>query len=83
MLQRRARRFAVVFEDQDVLEPSIFFQVENAIPECPQDIFNSLRGQGGQIGIVIGRFDNDLMRPNPIHTVKHSFRLPVQIAFNA
>src|SRR6202011_4832610 len=82
MFERRSRRFAVVLEDQDVLEPPVFFQVQYAIAEGPQDVFNALGRKGGQAGGMIGRFDNDLMRADPVHFVEHAFGLTAEIALN-
>src|SRR5437868_9243624 len=73
----------MVLEDQDVLESPVLFQVKNAITEGPQYIYNPLRRQSGKRGVVIGCFDDHFMRPDPIHAVKHAFRLAVQSASNA
>src|SRR5262249_53949779 len=55
---------------------------ENAIAKGPQHIFDSLRRQRGERGVVVGRFDDDLMRAYAVHLVEHSFGLLVEIAFD-
>ena len=83
VLQRGACCFAMVLENEDVLEPAIFLQVEDAITEGPQDILDALGRQRGQAGIVVWGLDNDLMRPDPVHLVEHTFGLAVQVSLNA
>src|SRR3984957_20598948 len=83
MLQRRSGGLTVILEQQDVLKPAVLLKIENAVAKCPQHVFNPLRGQGCETGVVVGSFDNDFMRPNAVHPVKHSLSLAVQRAFNA
>ena len=47
MLQRRAGGFAVIFENQNVLEAFVFFEVENAVAEGPKDVLDALDWQRG------------------------------------
>src|ERR1700728_1800760 len=82
MLQRRSRGLAVVFEDQDVFEAAIFFQIEDAVPERPQNVFNAFGRQRGEAGGVVGRLNNDFVRPDSVHAIKHALRLAVERAFN-
>src|ERR1039458_1240394 len=83
MLQRRPCRYPMVLEDQDVLEATVLLQIDDAVAVGPQDIFNALLRNGGQGSVVVGRFDNDLVRPNPAHLVEHAFGLTVQAAFDS
>ena len=78
VLERSARGFAVILEEQDVFEAPVFFQIENAVAEGPEHIFNALRRQRGQGGIVVGRLDDDLVRADAVHLVEHAFGLAVQ-----
>ena len=41
MLQGRARGFAMVLKNQNVLEPAVLLQVQNAVAESPQHIFDA------------------------------------------
>src|ERR1043166_1843050 len=72
----------MILKDQNVFKAPVFLQIENPVPERPQHVFDSLRRQRGKICIVIRRLDDDLMGPNSVHAVEHSFGLPVQSAFN-
>ena len=83
MLQRCARRFAVILENKNVFKPPVLFQIEDAVPESPQNIFNPFGRQRGETGIVIGRFNDDFMRPDSVHAVEHALRLPVEVSLNA
>src|SRR5947199_8040734 len=82
VLQRCPGRLAMILENQNVFEPPVFFQVQYPVPKCPQNILNALRRQRRHAGRVIGRLDNDLVGPNPIHAIKHSFSLTVQRALD-
>src|SRR5262249_39987212 len=83
VLQRSTGRFAMIFEDQNVLKAAIFFQVEDSIAERPKDIFNSLWGKRCQAGGVVRRLNNHFMSTDTVHLVEHAFGLTVQIAFNS
>ena len=48
VFKRSARRFAMIFENQNVFEAAVFLQIENAVAEGPQHIFNALRRQRSQ-----------------------------------
>src|SRR5205085_12223668 len=69
MFERRAGGFAVVFENQDVLEAAVFLQVENAVAEGPEDVFDPFGREGGEAGVVVGGLDDDLMRADAVHLV--------------
>ena len=51
----------MILENQNVLEPPVFLQIQNPIAKSPQHIFNSLWRQARQGRIVIGRFNYHLM----------------------
>src|SRR6266536_5676206 len=48
VLQSSASGFPVVLEDQDVFEAAVLLQIENAVAEGPQYVFNLLRRKRGQ-----------------------------------
>src|SRR5664280_1601962 len=81
--QRCPRRRPMILEDHDVLEAPVLLQIDDAVPVRPQNVFNSLLRNGGQGGIVIGRLDDDLVRPNAVHLVEHALGLPVQAALDS
>src|SRR5258708_3419403 len=83
MLQRSSGGFAMVFEDHDVLEAAVLFQVDHAVAEGPQNIFHSLYRHGGQRFPVVGRFNHPLMRAGSLPFVKHAISLVVQAAFDS
>src|SRR3979411_2092395 len=83
MLERCSSRFSMILEDQDVLEAAIFLEVKNPIAKCPQHVFDPSRRQCRQGGVVVGRFNDDLMSADAIHLVKHSLGLLVQVAFDS
>ena len=73
----------MVLEDQDVLEAPVLLQIDDAVPVRPQNVFNPLLRNAGQGGVVLGRFDDDLVRPNAVHLVEHAFGLPVQASLDS
>src|SRR5579863_4348782 len=83
MLQRRSSRFSVILEDQNVFEPAILFQVEDAVSEGPKHVFDSLRWQGGKIGIMVGGLNDDFMSADVVHSVKHALGLAVKVALDS
>src|SRR5579862_1274865 len=83
MFQRGPGSLAMVLEDQNVFEPPILLQIENAIPEGPQHVFDSLWRQCRQARSVVRSLDDYFMRPDPVHSVEHPLSLTVQIALDA
>jgi hypothetical protein len=60
-----------------------FFQIQDAVPESPQNIFNPFGRQGREAGSMVGRLDDDLVRPDSVHAIEHALRLAVQRAFDS
>src|ERR1700730_712950 len=83
MLQRRPRGLAMVLENQDVLEPSVLLQIEDAVAKGPQNVFDSLRRKRGKTRSMVGRLNNDLVRADPVHAIEHALRLAIQRTFNS
>ena len=73
----------MIFENKDVLETTIFFEVENAVAVSPKNVFNLFRWQGGQAGVVVGRFNNYFMCADTVHAVEHAVGLAVERTFDA
>ena len=73
----------MIFEDEDVLEAAVLFQVEDAIAEGPENVFDPFGGEGSEAGVVVGGLDDDLMRTDAVHLVKHAFGLAIELAFDA
>src|SRR5258707_844900 len=83
MLKRCAGGFSVIFEDQNVAEALVVFQVEHAVAVGPQNIFDGPRLESGERGHVVGRFDDDFVGADSIHFVEQAFAFAVEIAFDA
>src|SRR4051794_637021 len=83
MLERCAGSFAVILENQDVLETTVLLQIEDAITERPQNVFDTLGWQGGQGGVMVRRFNNYFVRADAVHFVEHAFGLSIEVAFNS
>src|SRR6266446_5521946 len=83
VLERSSGRFAMILEDQDVLEAPVLLEVENAVAESPKYVFDPPGRQGRQGRVVIGRFDDDLVGADAIHLVEHTLGLLVQVAFDS
>ena len=83
MLERGARSFAVVLENEDVFEAAVLLQVEDAVAEGPEYVLDALGRQRSQRRVVVGRFDDHLVRADAVHLVEHAFGLAAQIAFDA
>src|SRR6202521_4699749 len=83
VLQRSPGRLPVILENQDVLKAPVLLQIKNAVAEGPKHTFDSFGRQCCQAGIMIGSFNDDLVRPDPIHPVEQALGLAVQVALNA
>ena len=77
MLERGAGGFSVILEEQDVFEAAIFFQVENAVAEGPEHVFDALGWELREGHVVVGRFDDDFVGADAVHLVEHAFGLLV------
>ncbi len=69
----------MILENQDVPEALIVFQVEHAVPECPQDVLDLLFRHRRESAPVVRRFNNNFVSANPVHPVKQTFAFPVEI----
>ena len=67
MLQARTGFRAVVLEDQPVAKTRIARKIEHAIAIRPQHLFDFAQLHVGERELVVGRFDNDLVRADPVH----------------
>src|SRR2546426_9619698 len=83
MLERGTGGFAVILENQDVLETAVLLEVENTVAEGPEHVFDALGRQRAQAGVVVRGLDNDLVRSDAVHLVEHALGLAVQIALDA
>src|SRR5437764_2266553 len=83
VLQRCPCRLTVVLKDENVLESTVFLQIENSVTESPENVFDLLWRQGRQAGGVIVGFDNHFVRADSVHAIEHAFGLTVQVAFDS
>ena len=72
MLERRARRLAVVLEHQDVLEARVLLEIDHPLAVGEQHVGHRVGRQRGQRGLVIGRLDHDLVGAHAVHPVVES-----------
>src|ERR1700674_1471629 len=82
VLEGSAGGFAVIFEDEDIAEALVVFEVEHAVAVSPQNIFDGARGKRSEGGHVVGRFDDYLVGADAVHFVEEAFAFTVEIAFD-
>ena len=82
VFQRGPSRRAVVLEDQDVAEPAVFPQVQDAVAVRPEDVLKLLLRQARQRRLVIGRFDDHLVGAHPVHAIVEPNPLAPEIALD-
>ena len=79
VLERRARRRAVVLEHQDVAQPEIALQIEHRARGTPTARARSRPPTCGASGsIVIRRLDDHLVRADAVHPVEHPVALAIE-----
>ncbi|MEZ5351126.1 MAG: hypothetical protein R2762_00690 [Bryobacteraceae bacterium] len=83
VLERGAGRLAVILEQDHVPQPVVFFEIEDPVPVCPEDLFDLLFRQRRQGLFVIGGFDDHLMNTDPVHAVVQAFARALQVAFHS
>ena len=82
-LERGADRFTMILEDENVLEATVFLEIKNTVTEGPEHILNALGREISQAGVVVRSFDDDLVRADTVHTVKHALGLAVEVTLDA
>src|ERR1700745_1145643 len=83
MLEGSAGSFPVIFEDEDVAEALVVFQVEHAVAVSPQHVFRGAGRESGERGHVIWRLDNHFVSADAVHFVKEPFAFAVEIHLDA
>src|SRR5260370_9517622 len=83
MIDRRARSFTVVLEDQNVSEALVILQVQHAIPVPPEYVFHGTLRQSSQRRRMVWRFHDHFMSADSVHLVEEAFSFAVQPAFDA
>ena len=69
VLQRRSGRRALVFENQDVAQPTVFPEIQDAVAVSPEDVLEMFLGQARQRRLVIGGLDDHLVGAHAVHPV--------------
>src|SRR5205823_10835852 len=82
MFKRRAGRLAMVLEDENVFETAILLEIDDAIAEGPEHIFDALCRHGGEGLVMIRRLDDHFVCADAIHAVVHAVRTAVQVSFD-
>jgi hypothetical protein len=72
----------VILKNENVAESLVLLEVQHTVTKGPEYIFNLLFSNGCQGGIVIRGFDNHFMGADPIHFIKQTFSLTIEIALN-
>src|SRR5260370_40312181 len=83
MPEGSAGGFAVIFENEDVAEALVVFQVEHAVAVGPQNVFRSAGRERGERGHVVWRLDDHFVRADAVHFVKEAFAFAGEIALYA
>src|SRR3954471_3836110 len=82
VLHSGASSFAVILEDEHVLETLVALQINDAVAKSVERIFNALLRHGGERELVLRSFDDDLMRADSVHAVINALGLTVKISFD-
>src|SRR5260370_37636310 len=83
MIDRRARSFTVLLEEQNVSEALVILQVQHAITVPPEYVFHGTLRQSSQRRRMVWRFHDHFMSDDSVHLVEEAFSFAVQPAFDA
>ena len=83
VFQRRARGISMVLENQNVAKSLVVLQVQHAVAQREQHVFDRLFAQPGKCRVVIRRLDDYFVRAHSVHAVKQSLARAVQISFDS
>jgi hypothetical protein len=78
-----SRGRTVVFEDADVLETLVFLEILNTLGHKLETLFERGIARIPQLPIVIWALEQDLVRPDGLHSIVKTIAATVRIAFNA
>jgi hypothetical protein len=82
VLQRRARRGAVILEHEDEPKTNVPLEIHHPIAVGPQDIFDRLGRQVGEGRFMIRRLNDDFMRADAVHSIVEAHAFPSHVAFH-
>jgi hypothetical protein len=82
VVQGRAGGPALVLEDQDIAETAVAFEVENAVPVGPEDLFDLAFGQVFEPEGVLRALDDDLVSADAVHPVVDPAPLAIETALD-
>src|ERR1700721_1239142 len=83
VLERSTGRLAVIFEEQDVAEAAIVFQIEHPIAVRPENFLPRFFAQVRERLHVIRRFDDHFVRAHAVHAIEQAFALAIEAPFNS
>jgi hypothetical protein len=68
----------MILKDQDIVEPDIPFEIHDAVPVRPDNIFHLFIGEVRDFLVVKRGVNDDFMCADPVHHIVHAFALTVQ-----
>ncbi len=78
-----ASQRSAILENGDVLEAGVFLEIENALRISLEDALDLLVFHAAEPGVVVRRFDDDLMRADGSHAIVNAFRSAPSVTFDA
>src|SRR5207247_5623141 len=82
VLDRRPRQRAHVLEEHAVDEAGILLEVYEAVAVDPEDLADVLLGEVGEVRLVEGALDDDLVGTDAVHLVVDALAALVQVALD-
>src|ERR1700723_2915509 len=83
VLERGARRLTMIFEEKDVAEAAVIFQIEHAIAVSPENFLHRFLAKIRERLHVIRRFDDHFVRAHAVHAIEQAFALAIEATFNS
>ena len=83
MIERRARRLAVILEDDDVAEAAVAFEVLHAVAEGAQHLLHGRLPHRRERIDVAGGFDDHFVRADAVHPVEQALAAAIERALDA
>src|SRR5258705_11292470 len=82
MLKLLARAPPLILEDADVLEAAVALQILDSLRDQPQKLLNLGIARVPEVSVMVGIFEQQLVRSHRAHAVIDSIPAPRRIALN-